>query len=106
MCEGRRLSLPLSARSPLALLRQPLVERGKIDHHALMGAAADLFGLVVRRDLEFDSLALNLDDLGFGADLVADGGGGQMPDIDPRANRALPLVPIRPDPAERGVLHA
>ena len=44
----------------LALPRQPLVERGKIDHHALMGAAADLFGFVVRRDLEFDSLALNL----------------------------------------------
>jgi hypothetical protein len=38
-----------------------------------MGAAADLFGLVARRDLEFDSLALNLDDLGFGVDLVADG---------------------------------
>ena len=37
-----------------------------------MGAAADFFGLVVRRDLEFDSLALNLDDLGFGVDLVAE----------------------------------
>ena len=38
-----------------------------------MGAAPDLFGLVVRRDLEFDSLAQNLDDLGFGGDLVAEG---------------------------------
>ena len=26
-------------RSPLALPPQPLVERGKVDHHALMGAA-------------------------------------------------------------------
>jgi len=39
-----------------------------------MGAAADFFDLVVRRDLEFDSLAINLDDLGFGVDLVAEGG--------------------------------
>ncbi len=71
---GRRLFIDAwLLQSPLALPRQPLVERGKVDHHALMGAAADLFGLVVRRDLEFDSLALNLDDLGFGVDLVADG---------------------------------
>jgi hypothetical protein len=51
----------------------------------------------VRRDLELDSLALNLDDLGFGADLVAEGGGGQVPDIDRGADRALALVEIRPD---------
>ena len=38
-----------------------------------MGAVADIFGLVVRRNLEFDSLAMNLDDLGFGVDLVAEG---------------------------------
>ena len=42
-----------------------------------MGAAADFFDLVVRRDLEFDSLAINLDDLGFGVDLVAEGGGAK-----------------------------
>jgi len=83
--------------SPLALPRQPLVERGKVDHHALMGAAADLFGLVVRRHLEFDSLAMNLDDLGFGADLMADGGSGQMPDIDRGADRALARIEIWPD---------
>jgi hypothetical protein len=65
---GLPLAFPTgSAHSPLALPRQPLVERGKIDHHALIDAAADLFGLVVRRDLEFDSLALNLDELDFGA---------------------------------------
>jgi hypothetical protein len=62
---------PPPVTHPLLFLRQPLVERGKIDHHALMGAAADLFGLVVRREPEFDSLALDLDDLG--VDLVAEG---------------------------------
>src|SRR4030095_1876999 len=90
--------------SPLALLRQPFIERGKIDHHALMGAVADIFGLVVRRNLEFDSVAMNLDDLGFGADLVTDGGRGQMPDIDRGADRALAVVEIRPDRGKRGVL--
>jgi hypothetical protein len=38
----REAELRRRPRSPLALPRQPLVERGKIDHHALMGAAADL----------------------------------------------------------------
>ncbi len=40
---GRRLFIDAwLLQSPLALPRQPLVERGKVDHHALMGAAADL----------------------------------------------------------------
>src|SRR6266852_4021163 len=89
------------SRSPLALLRKPLVERGKIDHHALMRAGADLFRLVVRRHLEFDSFAMNLDDLGFGADLMADGRRGKMPDIDRGSDRALARIEIRPDRGER-----
>ena len=51
----------------------------------------------MRRDLEFDSLALNLDDLGFGLNLVADGGGGEVPDIDRGADRALARIEIWPD---------
>ena len=71
---GSSLAFALDrAHSPLALPRQPLVERSKIDHHALVGAVADIFGLLGRRDLEFDSLAVDLDDLGFGVDLVAEG---------------------------------
>jgi hypothetical protein len=54
---------------------------------------ADIFGLVVRRDLEFDSLAQNLDDLGFGVDLVARGGGGPL-----RSTSEFPKFCLTADP--------
>ncbi len=70
-----------------------------------MRSAADLFRLVARRHLEFDSLALDLDDLGFGPNLMTDGRGGKMPDIDRGADRALALLEIRPDRGKRRVFH-
>src|SRR3954471_24399734 len=90
---------------PLALPRQPLIERAEIDHHSPMRAVADLFRLVVRRHLELDALALDLDHLGVGADLVTDRGGGEMPDVDCGANRALARIEIGPDRIQRGVFH-
>ncbi len=91
--------------SPLAFIGKALVERTKIDHHALMRAAADLFRLVARGDLEFDSFALDLDDLGFGPNLMTDGCSGKMPYIDRGADRALAPVEIRPDGGKRRVFH-
>ena len=52
---------------PLALRREPLVERAQIDHHPPVRPVADLFQLVARRHLELDPLAFGLDHLGFGA---------------------------------------
>ena len=75
-----------------------------------MGAAADFFGLVVRRDLEFDSLAQNLDDLGFGVDLVAEGGQGPLRPISEFQKFCLTAganhfyIPHCPVP-QRGVAH-
>src|SRR5436190_9320774 len=70
-----------------------------------MRTAADRFRLVARRHLEFDLPSLDLDDLGFGADLMADGGRGKMPDIDRGADRALARIEIWPDRGERRVFH-
>ncbi len=70
-----------------------------------MGAAADLLQLVVRRDLEFDFLAIDAHHLGFGADLLANGGRGKMLYVDRSADRALARIEIRPDRGQRGVFH-
>src|SRR3954471_17791372 len=77
---------------PLALPRQPLIERAKIDHHSPMRAVADVFGLVTRRHLELDAFSIDFDHLGGGADLVTDRGGGEMPDVDRGADRALARI--------------
>jgi hypothetical protein len=78
---GIARSLSRSTRLALAFFGKALVERTKIDHHALMSSAADLFHLVARRDLKFDSFSLDLDYLGFGTNIMTYGCSGKMPYI-------------------------
>ena len=89
----------------LALGGETLVERAKIDHHSLMKAVADLFRLVAGRNLEFDSLPFDLDDLGFGSNLVAHRRSGKVPDIYRSAHRALAHIQKWPDGIEGCVFH-
>src|SRR5450631_2365176 len=76
-------------RLALAFFGKALVERTKIDHHSLMSSAADLFHLVARRHLEFNSFSLDLDYFGFGTNIMTCGRSGKMPYIYRRADRAL-----------------
>src|ERR1700733_4278540 len=92
----RRLAMP-------AFAGEALIERAQIDHAPLVRSPADLFDLVVRRHLEFDSPAVDLDNLGFGANLMPQRRGSQMPHIDGGTDRALARIQERPDGIERGV---
>src|ERR1019366_3355159 len=76
-------------RLTFALASETLVERAEIDHHSLMSSGADLFNLVARRHLELNSLAFDLDHLGFGTNSVANRRCGKVPYIYFGADRAL-----------------
>src|SRR5258708_8513746 len=95
--DGLRLTFTLGGET--------LVERGELDHRSLVGSAADLLGLVARRHLELDPLAIDLGDLRFGANGVTDRRRGKMADVDRAADRALPRLQIGPDRVEGGVFH-
>src|ERR1700686_2645799 len=105
----RRLGIarPLSrsTRLALAFFGKALVERTKIDHHALMSSAADLFLLVARGHLKFDPSSLDLDYLGFGTNIVTYGCSGKMPYIYRGTDRALTYIQKWPYGAEGGVFH-
>jgi hypothetical protein len=66
--------------------RKTLVERAQVDHRSLTGSVADL---VARRHLELDSLAFDLDHLGFGANILTNRRRGKVPDIHSGAYGAL-----------------
>ena len=70
-----------------------------------MKAVADLFRLVAGRNLEFDSLPFDPDDLGFGSNIVAHRRSGKVPDIYRSAHRALAHIQKRPDGIEGCVFH-
>jgi hypothetical protein len=73
------------------LFCKALVEQTRIDHHALVSSGADLFRPVVRRRPEFDSFSLDVDDPGFGANIMTCGCRGKMPYIYHRTGpRAYP----------------
>src|SRR5450631_524223 len=92
-------------RLALAFFGKALVERTKIDHHSLMSSAADLFHLVARRHLEFNSFSLDLDYFGFGTNIMTYGRSGKMPYIYRRADRALTHIQKWPDSAEGGIFN-
>src|ERR1035438_6114233 len=85
--------------------RRRLDERTKNDHHALMSSIAHLSHLVASRHLEFDSISLDLDYLGFGTDIMTYGCSGKMPYIYRRTDRALTHIQKWLDSAEGGVFH-
>ena len=72
-----------------ALLHEALA----VDDGALVRALADEALVIVCLDLEGIHLAVlgNGDQLGLGGDLRADGGGGNVADVDHRADAALAL---------------
>src|SRR5438309_2912553 len=53
--DGLRLTFTLGGET--------LVERAELDHRSLVGSVADFLGLVARRHLELDPLAVDLGDL-------------------------------------------
>jgi len=57
-----------SAQLTLVLGGEMLVERAKIDYHSLMKAVA-ISSSRRGRNLEFNSLSFDLDDLGFGSNI-------------------------------------
>src|SRR5258706_125143 len=75
--------------SGLAFAGQPLIEPAQVDHHALVGAAADLLLLVARVDVELDTPAIDARDLGFRRDVMSHRGCREMADVDRGADRAL-----------------
>jgi hypothetical protein len=70
-----------------------------------MSTVADLFHLVARRHLEFNSFPIDLDHLGFGTNIVTRRRSCKVPYIYCRTNRALTQIQKRPDSIEGGVFH-
>src|SRR5258708_12232095 len=77
--------------SGLAFAGQPLIEPAQVDHHALVGAAADLLLLVARIDVELDAPAVDLRNLGFGRDVVPHGRCRHLAHVRGSTHRALAL---------------
>jgi hypothetical protein len=82
-----------AGRLTRAFAGKTLVERVEMDDRSAVGAAADLFHFVVGRYPEFKMLSLGLDDLGLGADLMTDGGGGEVPYVYRSADCGLARDP-------------
>ena len=80
-------------------------ELRRLDDKALVGAPADLAGLVVGGHIEGDLLAVHGGDLGLGPDLHADGGGGGVGHVQMGAHGALVLGQIGHKAGGRGVFH-
>src|SRR6516165_8223383 len=78
----------------IPLLRQSLAEAAQVDHHALVGAAADLLGLVARADVEKDTPAVDGSHFGFRYHVLPGRGRRQMPDIDRGADRAFARLEV------------
>src|SRR4051812_25988850 len=93
---------PRPALLTLSFLSEASVERGKIDHRSGMRSIADLFHLVARRNLELNSLSIDLDHLGFGTNFVTRRRSGKMPYIYCRTNRALTEIQKWPDSIKGG----
>ncbi len=73
---------PHGLRFGFAFGGQPLIEPAHVDHHALMGAVADLLVLVARSDVERDAPAVDAGDLGFGRHFVPDRRRGEMTNVE------------------------
>src|SRR5262245_5971512 len=104
----RRLAFPALRSGCLvgfALGCQPLLEAAHVDHHALMGAATDLLGLVARADIEFDASTVDARDHGFGRDIMSDRRRGEVADVDRGADRAFARIQVAADGVEGGILH-
>src|SRR4051812_46035891 len=67
----------------------PLVEFRHVDHHPLVRAVADQLALVARLDAECESAAIDLFKCGGGRDAHADRRGGDVPDVEHRAEALI-----------------
>lgn len=90
----------------LSLLRLYLGEEFFcVDEEALVFAFADHTGLVPGCDREDDAAAVDLGDLGLGADLHVHGRRGVVGDLELRADAALPCLIIRREGIAGSQLH-
>jgi len=70
-----------------------------------MDAFADESAGIEGFDLEYEALAVDFDELGFAADLHADGGGGNVLYVDQRADGALRIREVGLNAFAGGIFH-